>query len=462
MKKVLFPIGSFFTGLLFLWAGLTASAFAESTDMDAYKVEKVPAEAKGASGKEAQEKAFQTALREGMQMLLERLVSGAETPEIEDSLQYLLTHQVHVDKQTSHFFKGHFTFQFDPTAVSTLLQDKGLQQASLSKSPLIIVPILDKTYPPLVFEEESPWFDAWYNHKLPFSTHPLIVPEGDGQDLITSQKLIDPVARNEGIEDLLKRYPGKKVALITQRTIDEKTSLIFEIYNQKTQKLYEHTLATSGTDGDLVKQAVSHLNVYAKRGAAASEYPKAFTTKVPKQFAVKVYFDEISHITHLMGGLSSSDQKTPRLTLKHMSSNYAEYELQHQRDLSALRDFFLGHGFRLQKSEEGWEARPIAVQETPRAMTSMEAHDPEEETAPTAFQVEEDLAMEEKVSPKPPMHAKAPLTSSAYLKAQTPIHPPRHRSLRERFQAEESLDSFEEVAHAEPGQATHTSQEALL
>ena len=333
--------------LLMLPASLCAQP-----DMDIYSIADITVNQTAENPDKAQQAAYFAARKRAWEVLSTRLLGTPHDCDDDTLGGLILSHRIVSEKMSSTTYHATYHFQFLPAEVDTYLGIKNRNHSQQWADPTIIIPIFDKVYPPLSFHEENPWLRAW-QAILPFSRSPLIIPEGDAQDLVLGQDIIDPLKRNMGIQGLYKRYPGKHVAVVTFRPQNKAVHL--QLYNEKTAKIMDEMLIVMNTDPkQALTETIERLN---KWFGSAPDKPSAQALDV---FQISVHYKTIGQLLPLCQCLGSmrdaASLKIPRLSLSELTQTRALFSLSHINDVTALKAFFESRGFQLRKTAAGWTA----------------------------------------------------------------------------------------------------------
>ncbi len=223
-------------------AGVEAGAMASAAQNDGFTVPGVTVDISAANANAARDKAIAQAQRTAWNTLYQRLVpGGGRAPQVSDSdlLRLVQGFEIDDEKVSATRYLGSITVHFRPQAVRDRLGNVGAEAnpgnaggilgntgnilgtpgagilgnagaatayVEPPKQPLVVLPITMIDGRPVLWEDRTPWRDAW-EARTPGgkSLVPLTVPEGEMADL-----------QAIGVEDAVNGAPAP-VAAIAQR-----------------------------------------------------------------------------------------------------------------------------------------------------------------------------------------------------------------------------------------------------
>ncbi len=185
-----------------------ASPLLAQEDRAIYLVTDVTVDVTADSATAARDQALVQAQRDAFNQLLSRLGSEDRTPPTTDDAIAVLVQAFEVQKEFVRGvrYKGTFSIQFRPEKVRELM---GLWGVSITESrslPMLILPIFREQARDVLWEDATPWRDAWQARVKNAGLVPLIIPSGDLDDIakISTREALDGKA--QAIVDLVKKY----------------------------------------------------------------------------------------------------------------------------------------------------------------------------------------------------------------------------------------------------------------
>lgn len=192
-----------------------AAAGAALEAADRYQVEGVEVDVTAASAAAAREQAVREGERKAFRKLLDRLTRDADAvPTLDDAelTALIADFSVREEKASAVRYVATLDYRFDAVAVQELLQLYGIAYVDAVAAPVVIVPVLRTAGRSVLWDDPNPWRDAWYRQAAGSADVPLIVPDGDLEDIaaIGTEQAVDgdaaalvAIARRSGAEDAL-------------------------------------------------------------------------------------------------------------------------------------------------------------------------------------------------------------------------------------------------------------------
>lgn len=148
----------------------------------------VPVDATAASATAARDAARLDGERRAFAALLDRLTLAKDRgrlPAPSDTTlnQVIIGFEVANERRSTVRYLADYTFHFRPDAVEQLLRDRGVAFAETASKPVVVLPVLESSGKPLLWDDPNPWRDAWSSAKPPQGLVPMEVPLGEVEDV---------------------------------------------------------------------------------------------------------------------------------------------------------------------------------------------------------------------------------------------------------------------------------------
>ena len=213
------PATTIVAGLMSLWAALAMAGPAAARDSSAFLVRDVAVDASAENATEARDIALAEGHSVAFRRLIARIVPSAAAwtvPQLDaDDLAPLVQSFEVDDEKTSRVrYLARLTFQFDRAAVRRFLHLRGVKFAVARARPRLVLPVLRSAGVHLLWDRPNPWREAWSDLSEVDGLVPLVIPEGDLQDLrdISARQALsgDP----ERLRAIAMRYGAGSVAVV--------------------------------------------------------------------------------------------------------------------------------------------------------------------------------------------------------------------------------------------------------
>ena len=185
-----------------LGAALSAPAGAQvapAAQADAFTVSGVKVDISAANANAARDQAIGQAQHKAWETLYQRLVPGGRAaPRVSDiDLARLVAgFEIDEEKVSATRYVGSMTVRFRPQAVRDQLGGSGAAYVEPPTQPLVVLPVTVVEGKPILWEDRTRWREAWEARERGSSLVPLVVPEGEMEDL-----------QAIGVEDALNGAP---------------------------------------------------------------------------------------------------------------------------------------------------------------------------------------------------------------------------------------------------------------
>ncbi len=219
---------------LALLAALAAAVFSVAPGRaaaDVFTVEGVPLDATAATAARARDQALPAGQVAAFGRLMDRLVLSADRARVPalgyEAVSELVRDLELADERTSAVrYLARLTVRFRADAVRNFLRERGLIFAETRSKPLLVLPVLETAGALALWDDPNPWRAAWKQVPPSDGLVPLVLPEGDLQDVAAigaeqavrgDDRPLQAVARRYGAADVLTaraamRFPESQVA----------------------------------------------------------------------------------------------------------------------------------------------------------------------------------------------------------------------------------------------------------
>ncbi|HYH21038.1 MAG TPA: DUF2066 domain-containing protein [Azospirillum sp.] len=179
--------------VLLLLVGLTGPAGAQivaapaPSANDAFAVSGIQVDISAANANAARDQAITQAQRKAWDTLYQRMVpGGGAAPRLSDFDLSRLVQGFEIDneKVSATRYIGTFTVRFRPQPVREQLAGAGAgSYVEPPTRPLVVLPITVTEGRTILWEDSTPWRDAWEEREPGSSLVPLVVPDGELEDI---------------------------------------------------------------------------------------------------------------------------------------------------------------------------------------------------------------------------------------------------------------------------------------
>jgi hypothetical protein len=155
---------------------------------DLYTVRDVDVDVTADSALAARDKAIAEAQRKAFVTLYQRLSPDAkqQPPSLSNSevAQLVQNFEVQRERSSAVRYNATLTVQFRASAVRNLMLNRGASFVDARSKPVLVLPVYQVGgQPPVLWEDRTPWRDAWENYPPPNGVVPVIVPFGELADV---------------------------------------------------------------------------------------------------------------------------------------------------------------------------------------------------------------------------------------------------------------------------------------
>lgn len=193
----------------------SAPGAAPGSAQDVYTVRDVDVDVTAASAAAARDEAITEAQRKAFQQLVRRLTpEGTPVPTVTDAQVAPLVQDFEVQRERSSSVRylATFTVRFRPNAVRSLLQEGGVAFAEARSKPVLVLPVYRAAdAEPVLWEDRTPWRDAWENTSPNAGLVPVVVPYGELADIadVSAEEALQ--GDSDGFASIAERYGAADV-----------------------------------------------------------------------------------------------------------------------------------------------------------------------------------------------------------------------------------------------------------
>ncbi|HEY4135062.1 MAG TPA: DUF2066 domain-containing protein [Alphaproteobacteria bacterium] len=355
---------SFFLSLPLL-AGFADGWAQTPGDADVYTVENVPLDTTAQTAAAARETALANGQAEALRRLLARLtvradaarlprLSAAETGDLVRGIE------LEGEKASSVRYIASLRVRFRADGVRSLLRRSGIPFAETRSKPMLVLPVLSTESGPILWEETTPWREAWANIPRSEGLVPLIVPVGDLDDV----RAIDAAKATSGdttqLAAIAARYNAGDVivAVATPQSAGGTVSAV---------QVSLSRFSASGQDETLVENygAEPGKDVWAKAAAGvAVNIEEAWKRSAlirydnPRSLTATVSLAGIDELVEVRRRLANV-AILQRAELVYLARNEAQFRFDYFGDERQLASALAQNDLVLEQSSSGgWRVRP--------------------------------------------------------------------------------------------------------
>lgn len=217
--------------MTFATIALAGSAFAG----EIFAVRSVPVDATANEATEARVIAIRQGRQTALQLLFQRLTQQADWP----LLPMLDTTQVTVmgagfevsrERNSPTRYIARITYRFKPDEVRRVLREHDVPFSEAQARSMVVLPVFVRGTEMLIWEEESPWREAWASRNYTNELVSIMTPLGDLGDVMVTPT--DAVTSFDYFElaEFAERYGVQDILLAVVSQTEETAPLSLEIY----------------------------------------------------------------------------------------------------------------------------------------------------------------------------------------------------------------------------------------
>lgn len=213
------PLCAGFAALLAVLVALAAPAGAQvapAAQADAFTVSGVKVDINAANANAARDQAIWQAQHKAWETLYQRLVPGGRgAPRVSETDLARLVQGFEIDDErvSATRYVGSMTVRFRPAAVRDQLGGAGAAYVEPPTQPLVVLPVTIVEGKPILWEDRTRWREAWEARERGSSLVPLVVPEGEIEDLqaIGAEDALS--GKPEALTAIARRYSANGVVV---------------------------------------------------------------------------------------------------------------------------------------------------------------------------------------------------------------------------------------------------------
>lgn len=348
-----------------LFFSLSTPSWAQD-DLPVYKIADVMVEVGSGSAAMARDSAIIQAQRAAFATLMERL--GAKLTAEDKPTDDLIASLVQaIDVQKEHAagmrYTGTFTIQFKPEATRGYLAKRNVAFTETQALPVLVLPILRNGTRDTLWEETTPWHQAWATEARNAGLVPILMPAGDIEDAskITAAEALG--GKLESLQALMQKYGADGVIVpvlaANLETPDPKTTsqinvLRFDARGNTLDPLQTTLQAIPSTKvmPDILTNAVKQIMGQVERSWRQSN-------KAPSGPAVFLPVDVAVPSLALWNQIRNKIKHTPNVAdarIITMTRGLVHAEIEFRGDIPSLQSSLASQGLALRQVETGgWE-----------------------------------------------------------------------------------------------------------
>ncbi len=198
-----------------LFAFLAVPGRAEEGADALYRITDIAVDIAAPTAAEARDKARTDAERAAFEQLLTRLgASNVSAASFQDKTIAALVRALDIEHETvlAGRYKGLLSVQFKPQAVQEILKDRHVMSATRAGPLTAVLPIVQGE-PSVLWEEDTPWRQAWAASPSRAGRTPIVVPTGDLADIARISATEALKGDSGPLQTLAQAYHADEVAV---------------------------------------------------------------------------------------------------------------------------------------------------------------------------------------------------------------------------------------------------------
>jgi hypothetical protein len=214
--------------LLVLGAPASAQAPGAGQD-DVFTVTDVAVDVTDATATQAREKALLDGQRQAFQRLMQRLSTdaNARVPRLDEATLFTLVRSIDVanERTSAVRYLATLTVRFNPATVREVLSSAGIAFTEIKARPVLLIPVYVAGGIAVLFDDRSPWREAWAQRPQRDTLMPIIVPLGDLRDIAELDARQAMAGDQAKLDALARRYnPADTAVAVANLSLDPLTS----------------------------------------------------------------------------------------------------------------------------------------------------------------------------------------------------------------------------------------------
>jgi len=353
----------FYIYIVFMLVFFTFPVVAQE-NLETYRLDDISIDITAKSAVVARDQAIVKAQRKAFLQLLSRLGTEDREPSTTDEVISSLVQAFEIQKEHARGerYTGTFSVQFRPTSVRELFGFWGSEFVDERSKPVVVLPIWLKDGRAILWEETTPWRNAWEEESKHSGLVPLILPDGDLSDIakISTKEALS--GKKDALQQIMAKYNAGGVLVVaidyTEKQIKQNQAQIFMA------KYDENGII----DGSAIKW-IQKLNVTDVTQDAINDAANSVIKRIEKNWRIKQklpsgrpVFLPVDVFVQTLADWAIVRQKMKEIPLITnvnvitMSRGLVHIELEFRGDIPLLQKAILEKGLNLlQSRDSGWQ-----------------------------------------------------------------------------------------------------------
>jgi hypothetical protein len=342
-------VGALLPGLV--WA---APVLAQSSEL--FVIRGVPVDAASTSATEARNIAIADGRALAWQRIFRRLTKQSDwprEPKLDAAKLDALVQSFSVanERRSSTRYLADITYTFSPNQVRQTMAAAGVPFSEARAKPYLVLPVLAGETGQVLFAGENPWARAWQGAGLAGELAPLLVPQGDVEDLA-----ITPEVAAAGDWTVLgpyaEKYEAGKIIVATATPGPAGLEVAVKIISDIGQGTDAVTIA--GQPGEeldaLYKRAIAEINA---RVQEEWKSKTAVTAGAGNELSANILFSSLSEWAGIRMRITGTSLVT-NVSIVSMTTTGAVVSIRHQGTTDQLGAAMSENGLSLAQGAGGW------------------------------------------------------------------------------------------------------------
>lgn len=184
-----------------------------------YRVTDVAVDVSATSAAQARDQAILQAQRNAFTQLMQRLGAEGRGVKANDDMVAEMVKAFEVQKEHAlgQRYTGLYTVQFKPDAVRGFLGDRGVAYVETRARPVVVLPVLHERGRDILWEDRTAWQAAWEEAAKAAVLVPVIVPQGDLDDIAKISAAEAVAGKAESLQALIQKYQAGGALVVVLR-----------------------------------------------------------------------------------------------------------------------------------------------------------------------------------------------------------------------------------------------------
>lgn len=342
---------------------LALPALAED-EMPVYRVTDVIVDVTSGNASLARDMAIVQAQKQAFVQLMERLgVPNAVNLGGEDIGGFVQSFEVQKEHAAGYRYLGTFTVQFKPDVVRNYLTQHGLPFVEARPKPVVVLPVLRTKGHDVLWEVPTLWQKAWADVAKKAGLLPLIVPQGDLDDIAKIGPDEAVAGTGANLQAMMQKYEANGIMVpVLQADLDltdGKSEAVVDVYRYDFDAhplppihLALPTLSSPRTVEESLDKGVYQIIAQVERSwAQSNKAPAGPSLFLPVDVAVPT----LASWTQIRNRLKNVTSVAGAHVVT-MSRGLVHAEIEYRGDLSTLQTALAEQGLALTQDQNGgWE-----------------------------------------------------------------------------------------------------------